>query len=318
MVTASHNPPQDNGYKVYLGDGAQIAPPADEEIAAEIAGVGPPATCRSATAARRSGRSWPRPTCVAILGALPAAGSARHADRLHAAARRRRAAVPWPRSSGPASPPPHVVAAQAEPDPDFSTVDRPNPEEPGHARPGAGRGRGAWRRRAAGQRPRRRPARRRHPGAGRLAPAARRRDRRAAGRLPARALPPTRRARCWSPPWPPRRCSCRMAEAAGAALRRDAVGLQVDHARARRGARPPAAARLRGGAGLRGLRRRARQGRHLGRARDGPAGGAARSAPAARWPTGSTPSPHASAHHAHRPADARAARRRGPRRASAR
>ncbi len=46
MVTASHNPRQDNGIKVYVGDGGQLLPPADADIASFIDGGGPAAPAR--------------------------------------------------------------------------------------------------------------------------------------------------------------------------------------------------------------------------------------------------------------------------------
>jgi phosphomannomutase len=129
MVTASHNPPQDNGYKVYLGDGSQIVPPADAEIAARIAAVGPLAQVPRGHAGRvleddivrryadtvlGLARTGPRDLDI-VYTPLHGVGGDLTVQVLEAAGFRR----------------PRVVSAQAEPDPDFPTVAFPNPEEPG-------------------------------------------------------------------------------------------------------------------------------------------------------------------------------------------
>ncbi|NUR07505.1 MAG: phospho-sugar mutase [Nocardioidaceae bacterium] len=129
MVTASHNPPQDNGYKVYLGDGSQIVPPADAEISARIDAVG-----RVADVARADG--WERLGPEVLTDYLDdVAGLVGDGPRdlvtvytpLHGVGGG--TVVEAMRRAGFAAP--HVAEAQAEPDPDFPTVAFPNPEEPG-------------------------------------------------------------------------------------------------------------------------------------------------------------------------------------------
>jgi phosphomannomutase len=133
MVTASHNPPADNGYKVYLGSGSQIVPPADVDIAACIDLV-------DSTAVELAPQDHPLITvlgreqleaylafvptvrlCPDIPG-VPVAYTAMHgvggATLVEA----------FDRAGLPA---PGVVAQQQEPDGRFPTVSFPNPEEPG-------------------------------------------------------------------------------------------------------------------------------------------------------------------------------------------
>jgi phosphomannomutase len=141
MVTASHNPPQDNGYKVYLGrhavtesgNGAQIVAPYDAEIAARINAVGPlesvvlapggwtvlddslAAGYEQATAALALPERFPARDLRIVLTPMHGVGGETAQAVLKAAGFTDVT----------------LVAEQAEPDPDFPTVSFPNPEEPG-------------------------------------------------------------------------------------------------------------------------------------------------------------------------------------------
>ncbi|OEV01597.1 phosphomannomutase [Streptomyces qinglanensis] len=131
MVTASHNPPRDNGYKVYLDDGLQIVPPADGEIADAIAAVGPLAGVPRPESGWQVLGDEVHDAYLARTRAVLGAGSARAVRVVHTALHgvgHRTAQLAFERAGFPR---PVPVPEQAEPDPDFPTVAFPNPEEPG-------------------------------------------------------------------------------------------------------------------------------------------------------------------------------------------
>lgn len=129
QVTASHNPPADNGYKLYDGTGGQIVPPTDREVEAAIAGA------PAAVSVPRE-RSW-RTLEPDLLDAYLDRVAARPRDTardlrialtpMHGVGGR--TAVEALRRAGFTDV--RVVRSQAAPDPDFPTVAFPNPEEPG-------------------------------------------------------------------------------------------------------------------------------------------------------------------------------------------
>ncbi len=132
MITASHNPPADNGYKLYLADGIQLVSPADTEIATAIdlaAADDLPAIDLDHVGIERLPESAVAAHLQAAVGALQ--GEHRSVRSVYTAmhgvggehllAAFEQAGFPAPES----------VAEQFDPDPDFPTVAFPNPEEPG-------------------------------------------------------------------------------------------------------------------------------------------------------------------------------------------
>lgn len=137
MITASHNPAKDNGYKVYLGgsvvtdagQGAQIVPPHDAGIAAAIAAAAPADEVPQDE--ERIEQVDPRDDYVAAAAAL-ATGEHRGDLKITLTAMHGVGGALTERVLKEAGfTQVSLVAEQAAPDPDFPTVSFPNPEEPG-------------------------------------------------------------------------------------------------------------------------------------------------------------------------------------------
>ena len=135
MITASHNPPADNGYKLYLDDGAQIIPPADAEIEAAIHGLGAlsqiPLAGPDSALITRHGDEMARAYLDAVCALSPAPPGAAWLRFVYTPLHGVAGGIALRAFSQAGFTEPDIVTAQAEPDPDFPTVAFPNPEEPG-------------------------------------------------------------------------------------------------------------------------------------------------------------------------------------------
>ena len=131
MVTASHNPPQDNGYKVYAGDGAQIVTPMDREIEAAIRAVGPTSRVPLDASGVRVLDDAVEAAYVAAVTALVGDDSPRELRIVHTALHGVGSATLRTVFERVGFTDLIAVPEQERPDPDFPTVAFPNPEEPG-------------------------------------------------------------------------------------------------------------------------------------------------------------------------------------------
>ncbi|PZE68116.1 phospho-sugar mutase [Curtobacterium sp. MCBD17_021] len=138
MVTASHNPPRDNGYKVYLGgddQGSQIVPPVDAEIAAaiDVVAAGDIRDLERATDYTVADASLVQAYVDATAATVPAPGLP--VDQQPSVVYTAMHGVGWETARAVFARAgfrePAVVPEQIEPDGAFPTVSFPNPEEPG-------------------------------------------------------------------------------------------------------------------------------------------------------------------------------------------
>ena len=132
MCTASHNPARDNGYKVYVGDGAQIIPPVDAEIAAAIVDAAAAPIALTEDGDHRIGEVGPEVLDAYldhVVGLVPP--GPRRLRIVYTPMHGVGGAVTLEAFRRVGFVDVHVVESQELPDPDFPTVAFPNPEEPG-------------------------------------------------------------------------------------------------------------------------------------------------------------------------------------------